>query len=358
MTIELGGCEAVRRRGAAALRVRGWPLWLAAVIVASGTATAPAVTQFERGAEAPGIELTALDGSAFNLAELKGRVVVVVFGELYHERTLQACEHVQTVLKDKRLAGAEIVSVLIVAQDADVEQLTALAEDKPVPPVILHDAKRQVFGRYRVAVLPSVVVIDGKGRVVHAMASLSMRFADVLTDALLLATGQLEAEQFEQNLTGPTAALTAEQARARRLTRLAGQLVRRNLSELALEKYAEALEADPQYAPAHLGLGMLHLQQRHLAKAEQRFQAVLEHDADSVEAALGLAFVQTQRGDAELVSAEKLVRRVLAKRKTQPRAHYLLGVIHERRDDTAAAAASYKKAAELLMEQRDLEARP
>ena len=323
----------------------------AVVLLCLLTAPVPAVTHLEPGAPAPAFELPDLEGAKHALREFEGRPVVLVFGELYHGKTLEACRQITAVLKTEPLRDQTVMWVLIAAQDADPSALRARApEAEPVPSLILHDRGRTVYDAYRVAVLPSVVVADSEGRVVHTIAAFTERFSDILADALLLALGKIDRETFQRRL-HPKAAGDADAAavRAPRTTDLAHQLVRRGLVELASEKYAEALKHVPDYAPAHLGLGMLLLKERHLAEAEQQFRAVLEVDPSLSDASLGLAFVQTLRGKDELEPAEQRVRQILARNPNEARAHYLLGLIHKQRNQMEEAAASFQEAAELLL---------
>ncbi len=319
-----------------------------------------AVTHLARGMQAPGIALNTIDGLAVNTDDLRGQAVVLIFGELYHGKTAEACDLIRTTQADERLRDEPVTTLLIVAQQTGTDDLKdAAADNGHVPETILHDPGREAFGDYRVTVLPSVVVVDEHGRVVHVIAGLTTGFADRLADALLLATGKITAETFDSRRRpqdGPV--LSENEVKAIRLTQLAGQLSNRGMAALAEEKYTEALELSPANAPAHLGMGMLQLKRGRLAEAEKRFRKVMELDPDSVEASLGLAYVMTMRGDEELASAEKLTRRVLALNPAQPRAHYLLGLIQQQGGDIEAAAASFKKSAELLLDRYEQEASP
>ena len=129
-------------------------------------------------------------------------------------------------------------------------------------------------------------------------------------------------------------------------------MVRRGLPDVAAEKFVEALELAPSYAPARLGLGGLHLRAGRLAEAELEYRTALAEEASSVDGRLGLAYVQVLRGGEELGEAETILREVLASNPGEPRARYLMGMVHEQRGDPEAAAASFRKAAELLMSQR------
>ena len=321
---------------------------------------AGAVTHLKQGKPAPPLDLASLDGQRVNNDTLLGGAAVLTFGELYHGKTVEACVMIEQALADERLRGETIKALLIVSRRVDPDQLQEMARDnKNALPTILHDADREAFESYRVAVLPSVVVIDPEGRVVHTVASMTTDFADRVTDALLLAAEKMTSEQFEQRRhpeTGP--GLTDDQARARRLTMLAGQLSDRGLVALAEQKYAESLELDPKQTAAWVGMGTLKLKRGRLSEAEQQFRKALEHDPQATEATLGLAFVMTRRGGDELAEAEKLTRKALADDPSQPRAYYLLGLIQEQAGNTEAAAESFKRAAELLLDYYELEPTP
>lgn len=345
-------------------RIRLLPTWavvgLALLTLVAWVEPACAVTHLKRGDDAPQVELTDATGAAISTDSLRGRTVVLIFGELYHGKTVEACVKIHQAIADERLRGEPIRPLLIVSQQMNPDQLHEMARDNEhALPTILHDVDREVFATYRVAVLPSVVVIDPEGRVAHVIASMTTDFADRVTDALLLATGKITNEQFEaRSHPQVEPGLTGDQARAHRLTMLAGQLSARGLVALAEQKYAESLELDPRQTAAWVGMGTLKLKRGRLSEAEQQFRKALEQDPQSTDAALGLAFVMTRRGGDELPEARKLTRKVIANDPSQPRAHYLLGLIHEQLGDSEAASDSFKRAAELLLDYYELEPTP
>jgi len=335
-------------------RVRPAAMALLAALTLCG-ATAQAVTHLKRDMEAPPIALRDQAGREITNASLRDRLVVLIFGETYHEKTREACATVDAAVQDARLVGQPITLVLATAQEGPVDQAKLAAVDR-LPPNIAQDAQRRTFGAYQVAVMPTVVVIDQRGRVVHAFAGLSPRFADLLTDSLLYAAGRITADTFDGALQSqPTTRASEADVRAERVAQLARQLMRRGLDEMAAEKYREALELNPRLAMARLDLATVMLKRQRLAEAEQQFRTVLADHPNSLEGALGLAFVQTLRGGGELDYAEKTVRALLARSPATPRAHYLLGLIQERRGKADDASASFKKSAELLLERAEQE---
>jgi tetratricopeptide (TPR) repeat protein len=328
---------------------------LAALLLACVPASTSAVTQLKRQMDAPPVSLKDGRGNEVNTTALRGRILILVFGEIYHEKTRQAYDEIDAVLRDTRFKDQNIAPLLITARlvgDDDLKNYPG----KAVPSTILHDPLRTTFETYEVAVMPSIVIIDKEGKVVHAVGGLTSRFPDVLADSLLYATGRLSAERFEESLhPRPTTAPADEHVRADRIALLARQLVRRGLDDMAVEKYTEAIGLDPHHAAARLELGQLLLKRRRLAEAEKNFQAVLADDPASLEAKLGVAYVQASRGGPELPEAEITCREILARSPSHPRAHYLLGLILEQRGKTDEAILSFKKAAQLLLERKEQE---
>jgi tetratricopeptide (TPR) repeat protein len=274
-----------------------------ALLISMTCATAAqAVTHLKRGAEAPAITLKDAAGRDFTQANLRDKVAVLIFGELYHDKTLEACAAVNAVVGDARLVGQPIVTVLVTAREigAAADDGAARAGNDRLPAVIARDPDRKAYAAYQVAVMPSVVVIDPRGRVVYAVAGMVPRFADVLTDSLLFACGKLTGENLDRSLVlAPTTQASDFELRSQRTCLLARQLMRRGLDEMAAEKYREALEMDPRSAEAHLDLGMLLMKHQRLAEAEAQFRAVLKDQPNSMQASLGLAFVQVLRGGKE-----------------------------------------------------------
>jgi len=313
---------------------------------------AHAVTHLKRGMAAPHITLETLDGASVSLEGVEGPVVLV-FGELYHAATLEACRSIQAAVESASEQGVAATPMLVIAQRAPHESLRALAEENGIDWPILSDTDRTAFGAYRVTVMPSVVVIDRDHRVVHSLAGAHARTTQVVESAILLAAGAIEPEAFELVRHPDAPAASDEQrVRAERLTNLAQQLAWRRMPGLAVDKYKEAIEVDPSYTPARVGLGMLHVNEGRLADAELEFRAVLEVTPDLPDAAVGLAYVQSLRGGDELEEAEKRLRAVLATTPDQPLGLYVLGLIQEQREEYAEAAASFRASAEALMQRQ------
>ena len=320
---------------------------LALLLVPASIAAAPPA-----GSDAPPISLDDLSGKPVATAALAPRTLVLIFGELGHEGVKQACGDVLDVLSDPKVAGSGVVPVLVIAQDAPPAQLRDQASQGRFPAVILHDPKRDAFGAYRILVVPTVVVVDGKGKVVHSMPGFLQRFKEILTESILLAAGKESKEQFDQTIDPKAQSDAHESVRADRLAHLGAELTRHGLYDMAEARYTEATTLVPGHVGATLGLGDLMLRQGRLAEAEPLFRSALASDPKSPEAALGVAAVQIRRGGEDVAKAEGALKAILEKDPAQPRAWFLMGQVHERRGDPAGAMSDYRKAAELALERQ------
>ena len=318
---------------------------LATLLPLSTAGAAPA-----DGSDAPPVSLSDLSGKQLSTVSLAPRTIVLVFGELNHDGTKQACADLLEVLSDPRLDNSGVVPIMVIASDAPPAQLKEVASQGRYPAVILDDPKRDAFGAYRVLVVPTVVVVDGKGKVVHSMPGFLQRFKEILTDSILLSLGKESKEQFEQSIDPKGQSAAHETVRADRLVHLGTELTKHGLYELAEARFTEATKLSPGHVGATLGLGELMLKQNRLSDAEPLFRSVLAEKPDSVEAALGIVAVEVGRGGDELSKAEASLKKILEKDPRQARAWYLMGQVHQSRGNSADAAGDYRKAAELALD--------
>lgn len=318
---------------------------------ASLASLAPAAAVPPRGSEAPPLALRDLDGVEVDTAQFAGRPLVLIFGELQHERVRRACAEVSAVLDDPRLSREGVVPILVIAQDRPAQELKEEALQEPFAGMILHDPSRRAFGDYRVLVVPSVVVVDGVGGVVYAAPGPTPRFADLLTEALLVATQHESPEQFERSLNlEAQAPQDPTLVRVERLVRMGEQLARRGMHEMAEAQYREALKLRPGHPGAGLALADLLLATGRAQEAERHVRAVLDAQPRSVEATLALVRVHLHGSDERLGEADALLKDVLQRYPSNAAAHYLNGRILERRGECGPASAAYRTAAELLLE--------
>ncbi len=327
------------------------PLVRAIVAVVAFGAAHLAAALPPRGSDAPPIALTALDGKAVSSADFANRPMVLLFGELNHDGVKRASADLLAVLAESKVAAEKPVAMLIIAQEAPPEKLKEEAAAGAFPSIILQDTKRDAFAAYHIMIVPSVVVIDTKGKVVHAMPGFLPRFREIIAEAILVAAGKKTEADLDRVLDPTKATAEAPSERVVRLVNLGRQLTQHGLYEMAQARFTEALAAEPGNVAAQLGLAELLMKQDRLADAEPLYREMLTRHPDSNDAALGMAALQIRRATGDdIAKAEATLKEQLSKDMKVARTHYLMGQIYEKRGELPQAVASYRRAAELAMD--------
>ncbi|MHC5022512.1 MAG: tetratricopeptide repeat protein [Planctomycetota bacterium] len=308
-------------------------------------------SDLRRGDPAPVISGTSLDGRPMRTAEMRGRPLVLLFGETGHARTRTAFEQIVAALDEPDLTGQPVTWLVILSSHSDVNDVASLGSTRRRLPLMLHDADRAIFRAHEVVVQPSVVVVDEEGRVVHAISGPTERLGDIVHDAVLLACGRLSAERFEQMLHPESRrAPTDNEIHAQRSLRLADRLLANEMVMMAEEKYREAIELDATCVEAHVRLGALLRREGRLDEAESLFSTALALEPDSLEAMCGLAHVGALKGGDALNRAADVAREVVRRDPAHAQGHYVLGLIHQQRGEHEQAAAQFRDAADMLLE--------
>lgn len=318
---------------------------------------AGAVSRLRPYEKIPAFDLPGIDpkGQHVTAESLRGKTSILVFGELYNTRTLEALKELEQLRQKMRANNIDRAAwnvLLIVAQNITAEQLRQEQVGKDVKATIVQDRNRAVFGAYGVVVLPSFVVVDPQGKISTTISGYPLTFSDMITDAILFSQGKLTRQQLETASRPSVSALKTDQdlLKAERLASLARQLFRRGYTELALERFEQILELDGGYLPARIGIARCLIKLRRLAEAENALQEVLQKDQKNPDAGRTMARIEIMRGGDELSSARKRLDLILALHHHDPEAHYLKGLICEAEGKTEEAKNEYKAVAETLLE--------
>lgn len=114
---------------------------------------------------APALNLKSLDGTPHDLAQLKGRVVLVNFWATWCppcRREMPSMERLSQALKGEAFS----VLAVDVGEDADaIDAFTTQLDAAPTFPILL-DTRSRVMQAWKVAGLPTTFLIDRQGRVV------------------------------------------------------------------------------------------------------------------------------------------------------------------------------------------------
>ena len=304
----------------------------------------------KHGDSAPSIVLKDGNGREYGLDEFRGKALVILFGQSNHLKTSRACDALREVFSESELRCQPIQWLFVLSRSSRLEDLHLKLNEYRIPPLVVHDTGRKAFGDYGVVVLPSLVVIDPEGKVVHAQAGMHHRFSDLAYHAIRVAIGCLTYDEFTvMRLAHPEQSPTADTIRSQRLIHLAEQLATHEMNVMAIAKYREALELNPESFAAHLGLGDVLLSDNKHELAEAEFRQARTLQPDSVEAALGHA-TALANGDADDLAASLVIAGELRKKNPDSaRVHFVLGLIEEQRGDITAASIHYRTATEILL---------
>lgn len=311
------------------------------------------LSQINRFDEAPPLALRKLT-SPSEIVELRSidRPVVLIFGELYNERTLECLTELKKAYEAIGLTEADLGAFLITSHRPDPEQMKLLHGEGRIKVEILPDEDLKAFGDYGIVVLPSTVVIDKQHRVDLAVSGLPLSFADMMADALLLSTGRITPQQYEAFGRAARKADPQQEsaAQAHRLANLAGQLAARGYTSLALERYREALEIDKTYLAARVGTARCLVKLNLVLDAADELHRVLEIDPNHVEASLVISQIEIMRGGDGIAEGKSRLQRILALNPDHPEANFLMGMACEAQGQVDHAMDHYKKAARRLLE--------
>ncbi|MCC7292470.1 MAG: tetratricopeptide repeat protein [Phycisphaerales bacterium] len=308
--------------------------------------------QLETGIPAPALSCTALNNQIPDLRAALGHPVILLFGELYNDRSVAAASDVAKIAALQEFAQCTPQVWMIAAnQPAATESGDANKAQRPELP-ICRDAKRQTYADYGVHVLPTTVVIDTAGKVLYVLSGKPFNYADLVADACRAAAGLLSPEAFKSALAAQanTKALAAHQ-QAETLAQMAQRLQRLGKHGLAEDKFKEALKLAPASHAARSGLGRCYLEQARLAEAEEQFRQVLASAPEDADANLGLAAIALARGGDEVPRAGTALAALLARRPRDAELNFMMGRIEEVQNHTAEAMEFYKRAAQALLEQ-------
>lgn len=149
--------------------VKWLPLVVALALPAQAEDLPPlthALTPIAQPYAAPALKLPDLDGKVFDLADLRGKVVLINFWATWCppcRREMPSLERLRQRLADKGL----VVIAVDVGEDADtVFSFTGQLEPAPTFPLLL-DKDSAAMQRWKVKGLPTTFVVDAQGRVVR-----------------------------------------------------------------------------------------------------------------------------------------------------------------------------------------------
>lgn len=309
-------------------------------VLLTGAARADDVRNVKRGEAVPEYRMATLGGQVIDSAELKGKVVVLIYLSAEQKSSELAAAESQEIAA--RYADQALQFVHVTADVVHRAYFERLRADKSITIPLGLDPARELYSRLGLIVFPTTIVSNREGKLLHVISTRGPDYAHVLDVYVRHALGQIDDAGLKDALTARTAQDRSPQSLASR-HRAAARLLRdKGLNESAEEELKSALKLDPQSRDVQLDLADLYLRMGRFDEAGKLLESVLSADARHHRARLLKGIAAFRLGDLD--QAEQILTEVLVLNPDPARTHYYLGMICERKGDKDKAIEHYREA--------------
>jgi tetratricopeptide (TPR) repeat protein len=293
-------------------------------------------------------KLKDLGGRELALKDFRGKIVVLIFGELYQQNTLKALQDLKRVLNEKASYREEIDVFLIISEKRNADEYLKVKGGLEINYPVLLDYQRNAYAQFEIVAIPTTFVIDRQGKIAAKLASYTIAYYDQIDAELGYLLGELN-EQELKSVMSPTAEPEIS-GKTDRILSLAKSLKKRGYYDNALESYKQVLAGDPDLKEAHIAVGSIYIKKKDPENAQREFQAVLDKNPDEPVALKGMAQVHFLKG--EVKKAEDLLQKVILSDYEDDDIYYIMGEIYEKQGKLKEAISFYKKNCLKLLQKR------
>ena len=324
--------------------------WVTTVLIMFHTlllAAMPVVSrEFVLGNQAPDFALQDASGTDFALADMRGRIVIIIFWRAEQKRSIDALTALQSIYEKFKEQGVEVVALFNGVSRAEVISKTKQSEQLSFP--LLHDPEEKVYGDYGVIVAPSTFVVDKEGKLSYYYPSYRPDFSRQIIGRVEVLLGRKTLEQLQAELQPvKRPEILENEKKARRYMKMGNRLLEKGMARSAMLQYEKAVREKPDLFEAHLHLGDIYLNQEKLEEADAAFKQAIGLKPRSGEAHAGLGDVLFFQGQLE--KSVEMIQVALKLNPKLARAHYRLGRVYEERKQIEDALKEYRIALEILL---------
>lgn len=315
-------------------------------LIGGDVSTAP--RRIPEGALTP--EFSAVDtaGRPFIYARSSGKALVLAFLSSQKKQSQEAVEDMCAALSSipsDRLASLQVAFVL---QDVDDEEFVAsIRKGAPAVVQILDDERYDMWGKFGVIAMPTVLIADPQGTVLCVKSGHAYDFVPTVKSSLCQALEIPCDIRPDEGSNARTVANDTTSARARRHLQMAKSLASKGRVIPAIEQARIAQEMDPNLTEVALELGEL------LCRAGRPQEAIdlantLSVDSRQDRARISLALGWAHRQMGRLEEAERFLLEGVRLDATSHRLFFELGRVYQDRDDSERAMQAYFRALTLI----------
>ena len=294
-------------------------------------------------------KLKDLNHRELSLKDFRGKIVILLLGELYQQNTLKAIQDLNKIVSEKRLFRKSVEILIIISEQNKSDKHINIMKDLNLSYPVLIDNNRNAYAQFEVKAIPTTIILNKKGEIAIRIPSYTIAFYDQVEAQLSYLLGKINLNELQNVMNSKNETAEIDETLERTLS-LANNLYRRGFYDSAMDNYEKILTMSPDLADAHLGRGTIFLKRNKIDMAKSEFQTVLKLTPDNPAALKGMAQVNLFEGS--IPTAEKLLNKVISANYIDDDLYYILGQVYEKQGKLQEALNAYKINCENLLHKK------
>lgn len=187
----------------------------------------------------------------------------------------------------------------VFSDDENRDTVKRYINDRLITIPVLEDARRQVYDRYGIFMMPLALLISGDGTL-QAVVPHTFDIEEVLANNLKFLLGDWSKAEWQESFKPqPNIVKSKEEKEYIRRVNYGRVMLTRKMHTAALREFMTAAKIMPSSVEAHIGLGQVYFAMEKLDQAEQSFRQALQIVKDSDEALAGLGLALYKKGSLD-----------------------------------------------------------
>jgi len=299
------------------------------------------------GEAAPDFTLKNIQGEDVSLKNFRGTIIVLIYWKDDHDYSYKAIEDFGGFFESYIKRGVQFIG--IAGETNDYEKVSRIVKDLKIRFPVLLDSNRSVLGSYGIRVYPTTLLIDQKGKLIHAIPGHPVLYNSILDGYLQYILGEINEEELKSAISPQKTKVDEAEVMAERDYNLALKFGEIGLISRSIKIAEKAITYKSDMIKARNLLGFLYLQTNEADNAIIEFQKALEIDPGSFDATAGLGMACLSKGEIDY--AIKVLKGAANLNNKSGVVYYELGKAYELKGNKDIALSMYKKSLQLAEEQ-------
>ena len=121
-------------------------------------------------------KLKDLNHRELSLKDFRGKIVILLVGELYQQNTLKAIQDINKIVSQKRLFRKSVEILIIVSEQDKSDKYISIINDLNLNYPVLIDSNRNAYAQFEVKALPTTIILNKKGEIAVRIPSYTIAF--------------------------------------------------------------------------------------------------------------------------------------------------------------------------------------